>query len=107
MELLEQMIYSADKLAYGEDPGQKQPRSTIKMEDTVGPPKTTDGKYDEDIMALNVFYKMEPGAVITIELQDLLIICPRTRPRADAYRGLVKELGRRGISLIIKSRKNK
>lgn len=102
MELLEQMIYSADKLTSGEDPGQKQLRSSITME-----AKTTDGKYDEDIMALNVFYKMEPGAVITIELQDLLIICPRTRPRADAYRGLVTELERRGINLIIKSRRSK
>ena len=106
MELLEQMIYSADKLAFCENPEQKQLWSNVAMEDIVYPPKTTDGKYDEDIMALNVFYKMEPG-VITIELQDLLIICPRTRPRADAYRGLVKELGRRGINLIIKSRKNK
>lgn len=107
MELLEQMIYSADKLTSGEDPGQKQLRSSITMEDTEWSPKTTDGKYDEDIMALGVFYKMEPGAVITIELQDLLIICPRTRPRTDAYRGLVTELGRRGISLIVKSRKTK
>ena len=106
MELLEQMIYSADKVVSGEEPGQKQLRSNITMEDTVWPPRT-DGKYDEDIMALAVFYKIEPGAVITIELQDLLIICPRTRPRADAYRGLVTELGRRGVSLIIKSRKTK
>ena len=106
MELLEQMIYSADKVVSGEDLGQKQLRSKAAMEDTVWPPRT-DGKYDEDIMALAVFYKIEPGAVITIELQDLLIICPRTRPRADAYRGLVTELGRRGVSLIIKSRKTK
>ena len=106
MELLEQMIYSADKVVSGEEPGQKQLRSSITMEDTVWPPRT-DGKYDEDIMALAVFYKMEPGAVITIELQDLLIICPRTRPRADAYRGLITELGRRGVSLVVKSRKTK
>jgi hypothetical protein len=106
MELLEQMIYSADKLAFCENPEQKQLWSNVAMEDIVYPPRT-DGKYDEDIMALGVFYKMEPGAVITIELQDLLIICPRTRPRTDAYRGLVTELGRRGISLIVKSRKSK
>ena len=106
MELLEQMIYSADKVVSGEVNGQEQLRSSITMEDAVWPPRT-DGKYDEDIMALGVFYKMEAGTVITIELQDLLIICPRTRPRADAYRGLVTELGRRGVSLIIKSRKTK
>ena len=106
MELLEQMIYSADKVVSGEEPGQKQLRSCITMEDMVWPPRK-DGKYDEDIMALAVFYKIEPGAVITIELQDLLIICPRTRPRADAYRGLVSELGRRGVSLVVKSRKTK
>lgn len=106
MELLEQMMYSADKVVSGEDLGQKQLRSNVAMEDAVWPPRT-DGKYDEDIMALNVFYPMKPGTVITIELQDLLAICPRTRPRTDAYRGLVTELGRRGVSLIVKSRKTK
>lgn len=100
MELLEQMIYSVDR-----KDGEGIRQNMGVQEETVWPPRT-DGKYDEDIMALNVFYSMEPG-IITIELQDLLIICPRTRPRVDAYRGLVAELGRRGVSLIIKSRKRK
>lgn len=100
MELLEQMIYSVDR-----KDGEGIRQNMGVQEETVWPPRT-DGKYDEDIMALNVFYSMEPG-IITIELQDLLIICPRTRPRVDAYRGLVAELGRRGVSLIIKSRKTK
>ena len=101
MELLEQMIYSVDR-----KDGEGIRQNMGVQEETVWPPRT-DGKYDEDIMALAVFYKIEPGAVITIELQDLLIICPRTRPRVDAYRGLVTELGRRGVSLIVKSRKTK
>ena len=64
-------------------------------------------KYENDITALSVFYSLDPGAEITIELRDLLCICPRDRQRVDAYRGLVTELSRRGIVLTIKSRKSK
>lgn len=70
-------------------------------------PKPTTNKYKDDISALSVFYSLDPGAEITIELRDLLCICPRERQRVDAYRGLVTELSRRGIVLTIKSRKNK
>ncbi len=96
MEILEQLItFTAN--------GNNTTPSTVKKRKKR---KITE-QYDEDIKALSMFYDLLPGRVIEIDLQDILVICPRTRPRADAYRGLVKELGRRGISLIIKSRKNK
>ena len=69
-------------------------------------PKLT-RKYDDDINALAVFYSMEPGTVITIELKDLLTICPRNRQRIDGYRGLVSALAAREVVLDIKSRKTK
>jgi hypothetical protein len=41
-------------------------------------------------------------------LQDLLTICPRNRPRVDAYQGLVSHLkSEYGVTLTIKSRKRK
>ncbi len=64
-------------------------------------------QYDEDIKALSMFYDLLPGRVIEIDLQDILVICPRNRQRTDAYNGLVKELKSRDVLLIIKSRKSK
>ena len=101
MELLQQLIeftasgqtlYTAPKPT-SQNLKEKKPRLT--------------NKYEDDISALSVFYSLEPGAEITIELRDLLCICPRERQRVDAYRGLVTELSRRGIVLTIKSRKSK
>ena len=45
-------------------------------------------KYEADIEALKVLYKLEEGETIEISLQDLLAIVPRNRPRIDAYQGL-------------------
>ena len=47
------------------------------------------------------------GQHLTIQLQDLLVLIPRARKRIDAYKGLVKELANRGVTLTIKSRKTK
>jgi hypothetical protein len=64
-------------------------------------------KFDADIEALGLFFSLEPGSEIEIQLQGLLLICPRNRRRNDAYQGLIGELGRRGVKLSIKNRKNK
>ena len=50
-------------------------------------------KFEDDIKALEGIYGDLHGKSITVELQDLLGICPRERHRVDAYRGLCKELG--------------
>lgn len=48
------------------------------------------------------------GLSIEETLQELLKICPRKRPRIDAYQGLVSYLNSEyGVRLIIKSRKTK
>lgn len=47
------------------------------------------------------------GQHLTIQLQDLLVLIPRARKRIDAYKGLIKELANRGVTLTIKSRKTK
>ena len=45
------------------------------------------------------------GMSITVQLKDLLIICPRKRRRKDAYRSLQKTLNKMGVTLNIKSQK--
>ena len=47
------------------------------------------------------------GQHLSIQLQDLLVLIPRARKRTDAYKGLIKELANRGVTLTIKSRKTK
>jgi hypothetical protein len=102
MELLQQLIeFTASGQTLYTAP---KPTSQNLKEDK---PKLTTNRYEDDITSLSVFYSLEPGAEITIKLRDLLCICPRKRQRVDAYRGLVTELSRRGIVLIIKSRKSK
>lgn len=101
MELLQQLIeFTASGQTLYAAP---KPTSQNLKEDK---PKMTN-KYEDDITALSVFYSLEPGAEVSIELRDLLCICPRERQRVDAYRGLVTELSKRGVVLKIKSRKSK
>ena len=45
------------------------------------------------------------GMSITVELNKLLMMCPRKRRRKDAYRGLQNALNNIGVQLNIKSRK--
>ena len=104
MELLEQLIeFTANGGNYVKSEMSEAPATEVIIKQKSQPTRN----YDADIEALSVFYSLDSGSEIEIQLQEILILCPRTRPRTDAYRGLVKELGRRGISLIIKSRKNK
>ena len=49
-------------------------------------------EFSDDIKTLEGIYGDLHGKTITVELLDLLEICPRERRRADAYRGLCKEL---------------
>ena len=97
MELLQQLIeFTANGGSYGQE------TKNEKVEEVK-----VCHKFDTDIEALGVFYSMEPGGEIEVQLQDLLAICPRKRRRSDAYRGLVEELGKRGVKLTIKNRKIK
>lgn len=67
------------------------------------------GKYDADVEAIQEKYgELKSGFCIEAELQELLKICPRNRPRTDAYQGLCSFLmAEYGVSLTIKSRKRK
>lgn len=64
-------------------------------------------RFDSDVEALRKKYgDLETGLTIEITLQELLKICPRKRPRVDAYQGLVSYLKSEcGMTLNIKSRK--
>lgn len=80
--------------------------------DTIGKtcaPKVSGGKYDNDIIALSSRWAdLLTGICIETTLQDMLTICPRHRPRIEAYKGLVGYLkDHYGTTLIIKSRKTK
>ncbi len=97
MELLQQLI---EFTCNGSNYGQKTKDEKVEEVKICH-------KYDADIEALGVFYGLEPGSEVEVLLQDLLLICPRTRRRNDSYKGLISELGRRGVKLIIKNRKNK
>lgn len=65
------------------------------------------GKYAADIEALSSYYPMKQDDEIVITLQELLKICPRKRRRSDSYKGLIAELGARGIVLTITSKRKK
>ena len=104
MELLEQLIeFTANGGNYVKPETTEAPATEVIIKQKPQPTRN----YDADIEALSVFYQFEPGTTITIELQDLLLICERDRKRKDAYQGLIRELSKRGVTLIIKSRKTK
>ena len=64
--------------------------------------------YAGEIKRLEAEYgPLMEGQRLTIQLQDLLVLIPRARKRIDAYKGLIKELANRGVTLTIKSRKTK
>ena len=97
MELLTQMVeFTCNGSSYGQETKDE------KVEEVK-----VCHKYDADIEALGVFYGLKPDSEVEVQLQDLLLICPRTRRRNDSYQGLISELGRRGVKLSIKNRKNK
>lgn len=81
------------------------------VEKKVSPSVSTkpSGKFEADVDALQKKHgNFITGLCITENLQDLLTICPRNRPRVDAYQGLVSHLkSEYGVTLTIKSRKRK
>ena len=81
----------------------------VEKEISPSVPLPTIGKYDADVEALrNKHGNFDTGLCIEETLQDLLTLCPRTRPRTDAYQGLVSYLKAEfGVTLNIKSRKRK
>lgn len=81
----------------------------VEKEISPSAPLPTTGKYDADVEALrNKHGNFVTGLCIEETLQDLLTLCPRTRPRTDAYQGLVSYLQSEfGVTLNIKSRKRK
>ncbi len=107
MELLEQMIeFVAQGSEFIEEKKENGTQKPTTTEVIIKKPKSK-RQFDEEIDALSVFYPITEGSTIEIQLHDLLVICPRERERVDAYRGLVSELAKKGITLIIKSRKTK
>ena len=98
MELLTQLIqFTCNGSNYGHETMDDEKVEEVKV----------CHKYDADIEALGVFFCLEPGREIEVQLQDILAILPRKRHRNDAYQGLISELGRRGVKLTIKNRKIK
>lgn len=70
-------------------------------------PTNKPSKYDCDVKSLIDTYGSDVKD-IDIELKDLLVLCPRERPRIDAYTGLCSFLRKNyGIELNITSRKTK
>lgn len=69
---------------------------------------STTSKYQADIDAIEKSLgKLTDGMTIDMTLQEILAICPRSRRRIESYQGLRAELGRRNITLNLKSRKTK
>lgn len=98
MELLTQLIqFTCNGSNYGHETMDDEKVEEVKV----------CHKYDADIEALGVFYGLDPDSEVEVQLQDILAILPRKRRRRDAYRGLVEELGKRGVKLTIKNRKIK
>lgn len=90
----------------------KQEVAVPVVEKVISPsylPFEGNGKYDADVEALrNKHGNFNNGLCIEETLQDLLTLCPRNRPRTDAYQGLVSYLKTEyGVTLTIKSRKRK
>ena len=83
----------------------------VKVSANPSVSKVPKGKYDydADVDAIqNKYGELKTGISIEAELQDLLKICPRRRPRTDAYQGLCSYLmAEYGVCLNIKSRKRK
>ena len=61
----------------------------------------------EDIKRLEAEYgHLTEGMSLTVELKQLLVLCPRSRRRKDSYKKLQKVLLRdKGVVLTIKSQK--
>lgn len=89
--------------------GRQEYTMPVETEEKTCAPKVSGGKYDTDITALNSRWAdLLTGICIETTLQDMLTICPRHRPRIEAYNGLVSYLkDRYGTTLVIKSRKTK
>ena len=71
------------------------------------PVESKTGKFTSEIEMLRSKFSLTKGSRSEIELQDLLKLCPRKRKRVDAYKGLVSELKRNEITLIINSQKKR
>lgn len=84
-----------------------------KSELNAAPTDLDDGQQPENPFAGEIkrledkYGPLMEGQHLTIQLQDLLVLIPRARKRIDAYKGLIKELANRGVTLTIKSRKTK
>ena len=89
----------------------KQEVAVPVVEKVISPsvPLPSNVKYDADVEALQKKHgNFDTGLCIEETLQELLTLCPRNRPRTDAYQGLVSYLKTEyGITLTIKSRKRK
>ena len=90
---------------------QKQEVAAPVVEKEISPsvPLPSNGKFEADVEALQKKWgTFDTGLCIEETWQDGLVLCPRNRPRTDAYQGLVSYLkAEYGVTLTIKSRKRK
>ena len=104
-----QSIYScnnyyeeAAKSKEADPPKYKQIRPILKI------PSEKNNKYASDVETIKTHFGELKGGSITTTLQEMLVICPRKRPRIDSYIGLTNYLRREyNIELLIISNKSK
>ena len=62
----------------------------------------TTSAYSSDLEALTARYgELKPGMSIEMTLHEALTLMPRTRHKADAYKGVKSQLNRMGVTFSI------
>lgn len=98
------MFHSASHLV---DLGSRQEKIAKDITDPVvnkKSPVITEDKKDFELAILaKEFGVLNNGMRIEVELNRILEILPRTRRKADAYKGLRSKLKQQGVELVITS----
>ena len=99
------MFHSASRLVdFG---GSRQEKIAKDITDPVvnkKSPVITEDKKDSELAILaKEFGVLNNGMRIEVELNRILAILPRTRRKADAYKGLRSKLKQQGVELVITS----
>lgn len=102
------MLENLLRIVFGELNNSKQPSrqaDTIPDEEK----KIVENITDPEVKQLETkFGKLEKGQVVEISLQEILLLIPRERKRADAYYSLVRKLkAEYEVCLKITSKKTK
>ena len=100
LEFITNFLNSATHLV---DLGRRQ--GTEAIEPVVSKVKPIATESELQVLARE-FGELKAGKTIIVELHRLLTILPRTRRKADAYKGLKAELKHQGVELIITSNRS-